>query len=142
MANRREFLQGSSVVSMLALSPAFSSTLLAAVDTLGAPEALPLYKVLFDTRIEASRRFAEAFAQRGIATYALPTGNITLFWRNELAGLWSQSPVSIAGLTDDSVLFCLEQLGPQFGLRVLHREAHADGLVAWVIAPNNKAQRT
>jgi hypothetical protein len=130
MANRREFLQGSAAAAMLVLSPA----LLAAVDTLNARQSLPLYKVLFDARHAASQRFAAVFAEQGIATYGLPKGDITPFWRNELAAVWASSPAPIAGLTDGSVLFCLEQLGPQFGVRVLHREPQA-GLIAWVVAP-------
>jgi hypothetical protein len=137
MANRREFLQGSVAASMLA----FSSALLS-VETRGTAESLPLYKVLFDAGNDSSRRFADAFAQQGIATYALPKGDITPFWRNELAAVWAVSPAPIAGLTDASVLFCLEQLGHQYGLRVLQREAQAEGLVAWVIAPSEKSQRT
>jgi hypothetical protein len=130
MANRREFLQGSVAASMLVLSPG----LLAAVESLNPSQ--PLYKVLFDARREESVRFADAFAGQGIATHGLKNGgDITPFWRNELAALWARSPVPVAGLTDASVLFCLEQLGRQHGMRVLHREAQASGLVAWVVAP-------
>ncbi|MEY4641188.1 MAG: hypothetical protein RLZZ227_1182 [Pseudomonadota bacterium] len=131
MANRRELLRGSAAVVMLASSPA----LMAAIDTLTRPESAPLYKVLFDARHDASQRFAAAFAEQGVAMYALPNGDITPFWRNELAFVWAAAPAPIAGLTDASVLFCLEQLAPQFGLRVLHREARSAGLVAWVLAP-------
>ncbi len=130
MANRREFLQGSVAASMLVLSPG----LLAAVESLNA--SLPLHTVLFDARHEASVRFAAAFAEQGIRTCAVGKGgDITPFWRDELSAVWARSPAPIAGLTDASVLFCLEQLGPQYGLRVLHREIQASGLVAWVVAP-------
>jgi hypothetical protein len=136
MANRREFLQGSVAASMLVLSPA----LLAAVRSLN--DSLPLHKVLFDARYEASVCFAAAFAERGVSTYALNNGNITQFWRNELATVWMSSPAPVAGLTDVSVLFCLEQLGPQYGLRVVHREVQASsGLVAWVVAPHSASAK-
>ena len=133
MANRREFLQGSMAATMLALSPG----LVAALDTLNAPDSLPLCKLLFDARHEASRQFAAAFARQGVASYGLAKGDITPFWRHELAGLWAQKPAPVAGLTDASVLFCLEQLGRQHGLRVLHREEQASRLVAWVVAPRH-----
>lgn len=129
MANRREFLQGSVAASMLVLSPG----LMAAVESLN--ESLPLHAVLFDARHEASAHFADAFAAQGISTHGLKNGDITPFWRHQLADVWARSPAPVAGLTDASVLFCLEQLAPQYGLRVLHREPQAPGLVAWVVAP-------
>jgi hypothetical protein len=130
MASRREFLQGSVAASMLVLSPG----LLAAVESLN--ESLPLHTVLFDARHQASVRFAAAFAEQGVRTCALGKGgDITPFWRNELASVWTQSPAPVAGLTDARALFCLEQLGPQYGLRVSHREVQESGLVAWVVAP-------
>lgn len=130
MANRREFLQGSVAASMLVLSPG----LLAAVESLN--ESLPLHAVLFDARHETSVRFAAAFAEQGIRTCALKNGgDVTPFWRHELSSVWAQSPAPVAGLTDASVLFCLEQLGPQYGLRVVHRDMQPSGLVAWIVAP-------
>jgi hypothetical protein len=131
MPNRRIFVQRSVSVLMLAASPG----LRAAVESLDNPPALPLHKVLFDARDEASSRFAAAFAQQGVEVYAVKNGDITPFWRNELAAVWARSPVPVAGLTDANVLFCLEQLGRQHGLRVVHREARDEGMVAWVVAP-------
>jgi hypothetical protein len=129
MANRREFLQGSVAASLLVLSPGLE----AALESLN--ESLPLYKVLLDARHGASAQFAAVFAKQGVPSHALKNGDITPFWRNELAAVWAKSPAPVAGLTDASVLFCLEQLGPQYGLRVLHRETQQSGLVAWVVAP-------
>ena len=129
MANRREFLQGSVAAPMLVLLPGLA----AAVESLNP--SLPLHKVLFDARHGASLRFAQAFAEQGVATHGLRNGDITPFWRNELAAVWARTPAPIAGLTDAAALFCLEQLAPQHGLRVLHREQAADGLLAWVVAP-------
>ena len=133
MANRREFLQGSIAVSMLALSP----DLLAALRELSTAHSPALYKVLFDARVDASRVFASAFAEQGVATQGLRNGDITPFWRDELAAVWMRAPAAVAGLTDVGVLFCLEQLGRQHGLRVLHREQQASGLVAWVVGPHS-----
>lgn len=125
MTNRREVLQ--CAAALLALSPG----LLAAVES---REQIPLYKVLFDPRDGASTRFAAAFAEQGVGTFALKNGDITQFWRDELAPLWAGRAAPLAGLTDANILFCLEQLGRQFGMRVLQRDAQASGLVAWVIA--------
>lgn len=130
MTNRRDFMQGSLAASLLALSPGF----VAALDMLNAPHSLPLHKVLFDARDAASREFMRAFAEQGIAAYALPNGNLTRIWRNELAAVWARAPAPLAGFTDANVLFCLEQLGRQYGLRVRRRDAQASGLVIWLLA--------
>ncbi len=129
MANRREFLQATLAASALAAIP------LSALAE--AAKSLPVHTVLFDQRFADSVLFAAEFAGQGIATYGMPKGDITPFWRNELSTVWAETPASIAGLTDESALFCLEQLGRQHGLRVLHREAQPSGLVAWVVAPRN-----
>lgn len=129
MTNRRDFIQGSVAASLLTLSPGFE----AALDKPGASHPLPLHKVLFDARDVASREFARAFAEQGIATYALPNGNLTQLWRSELAAVWAQAPAPLVGFTDANVLFCLEQLGRQYGLRVRQRDVQASGLVAWVL---------
>lgn len=130
MTNRRNFIQGSLAASLMTLSPGF----VAALDTLGAPQFLPFHKVLFDARDAASREFARVFAEQGIAAYALPDGNLTPLWRSELAAVWAQAPAPLVGFTDANVLFCLEQLGRQYGLRVRQRDVQASGLVAWVMA--------
>ena len=114
MANRREFMQGSLAASLLTLNPG----LVAALDSLSASHPLALHKVLFDARDAASLQFARAFEGQGIATYALPNANLTQFWRNELTALWAHAPAPLAGFTDTNVLFCLEQHGRQYGLRV------------------------
>lgn len=129
MTNRREFMQGSLAASLLTLSPGLD----AAFDSLGASHSLPLHKVLFDARDAASLQFARAFAEQGVATYGLPNGNVTQLWRNELAALWTQAPAPLAGFTDANVLFCLEQLGRQYGLGVRHREDAGHGYVSWVV---------
>jgi hypothetical protein len=130
MTNRREFLQGSFAASLLTLSP----DLVVALDALGATQCLPLHKVLFDARDAASLRFARTFAEQGVATLELPNGNLTQLWRNELAGVWARAPAPLAGYTDANVLFCLEQLGRQHGLRVRHREDVGRGYVSWLVS--------
>jgi uncharacterized protein YcsI (UPF0317 family) len=127
MANRREFLQGSAVLSVLAMFPARA--------LLDASAMASPYKVLVDPRHGASVAFGAAMAERGVAVHHLNKGDVTSLWRNELAAVWRERPVALAGVTDVAPLFCLEQLGRQYGLRVVHREAQGD-LVAWVLVPN------
>jgi hypothetical protein len=129
MTNRREFLQGSLAASLLTLNPGFA----VALDALGASQSLPLHKVLFDVRDAASLRFARAFAGQGVATQSLPGGNLSQLWRNELAEVWAHAPSPLAGYTDANVLFCLEQLGRQHGLRVRHSQDMGRGYVSWLV---------
>lgn len=127
MTNRREFLHGSLAASLLTLSPGLRAS--------GAmPRELPLYKILFDARDTASVRFAADCAAQGLATHALRDAKLTAFWRDELAAVWAQHPAPLAGFTDANVLFCLEQFGRQYGLRVRQRETQDSGLVVWSIA--------
>lgn len=133
MANRREFLQAAVVASGAAA--AFASLL--PLPTKAAPAASPqtLHTVLFDRRHADSVRFAEQFAAQGVPVHGMAKGDISPFWRNELSSLWARAPVPLAGMTTAGPLFCLEQLGAQYGLRVVQREAQASGLIAWVMAP-------
>ncbi|HEY0961858.1 MAG TPA: hypothetical protein VGE69_05830 [Pseudomonadales bacterium] len=129
MTNRREFMLGSFAASLLTLSPG----LVSALDALSTSHPLPLHKVLFDARDAASTQFALAFAERGIAVHELSSGNLTQLWRNELVNAWAHTPAPLAGFTDANVLFCLEQLGRQYGLRVRQRDVQASGMVAWLL---------
>lgn len=131
MANRREFVQASLAASALAVIP------LPAMANSAA--AVPVHTVIFDRRFADSVDFAAQFAAADVATHGMVRGDITPFWRNELAALWSMAPVSIAGLTLEGPLFCLEQLGAQYGLRVVRREARQSGLIAWTLAPQGRA---
>jgi hypothetical protein len=51
----------------------------------------------------------------------------------------------VAGLTEAGPLFCLQQLAPQYGLRVVWqqelRSTEGATLVSWIIAPVRSAAR-
>jgi hypothetical protein len=147
MTNRREFLKAGLVASAL---PAVAGAELAGV--LAGP-AVPLYKVLYDTRFAASAAFARRAEARGIAVYAM-AGDMTRFWYDDLYHRWRQGPAAIAGLTAHGPLFCLERLAWEQRMRVVYRSsagaaeavtARADGLPAsealfsWLIAPVARA---
>jgi hypothetical protein len=129
MANRREFLQAGLAASALA----------ALIPAAAAKTSVPVafHTVLFDQRFADSVLFAEQFSEQGIAVHGMAKGDITPFWRNELAAAWAEAPVALAGMTTEGPLFCLEQLGAQYGLRVARREPQASGLTAWVLLPKH-----
>lgn len=105
--------------------------LAARADFLLAESAIPLYKVLYDTRFPASVAFARRAEAAGLATHAMG-GDMTRFWYADLYHRWRQEPVAIAGLTAHGALFCLEQLAWERRMRVVYRGEHTalDGCVA------------
>ncbi len=121
MASRREFLQIG--VAALALpisgrgiSPAFAGLA-------GEPARVPLYKVVFDERFPASRKFADEAKSLGVATHGMK-GDITDLWFHDLYARWKQGPAAIAGLTAHGPIFCLERIAWDQRMRVVFRADH------------------
>jgi len=119
MASRRELLKAGLAVSAL---PFAASARLAGAGL--ATAAVPLYKVLYDTRFEASVAFAERAAARRLALLPID-GDVTRVWYHDLYHRWVQGPAAIAGLTAHGALFCLERLAWDHRLRVVYRGEHS-----------------
>jgi hypothetical protein len=133
MTSRREFVQiGLTGVALLPLVP-FDASLFASA-AYG-----PFYKVIFDERFPQSVAFARALAGRWSPMHGIP-GDVTALWYDDLYHQWKSGARRIAGMTTKESLFCLEILARDAGLRVTHRQDHADGLVSWSIGPR-PAQR-
>jgi hypothetical protein len=87
-------------------------------DTVGS--ARSLCRAVFDERYAECLAFARELEHRGAATSGI---------RNDLAALWyqdlrprlRQTPLPLAGLTDRTALFCLEELARDVGMKVLYR---------------------
>jgi hypothetical protein len=123
--NRREFCVSGAVAAGLATTTGCLAALVSAPRTVDT--------VIFDTRFDASRHFAAAWAapaaRRGIA------GDVTRLWFDEIGPQWSRGGGAIAGMTTPAALFCLEQLAKDHWRRVVMRREHpSDGLVSWIIA--------
>lgn len=119
-ASRREFLKTAIAVSAMPIvAGATAGTATAAV----SPQALPLYKVIFDEQFSECRAFA-----RKVRTFGLPvqgiTADVTALWFNDLHGRWQVNPIAIAGLTAPAALFCLERLAWEHGMRVIFHAEH------------------
>ena len=123
MTNRREFLQIGITASAWPLA---SGAVRAAVAESSESSCVPLYKVIYDQRLAASREFANRSRQLGLATHAIE-GDMTKFWYDDLYHQWKQGPMAIAGLTTHGPLFCFEQLARDFGVRVVFRAEHRPG---------------
>ena len=142
MTSRREVLKvGLAASAMLPLGARARSFAVGAAP----PEAVTLYKVLYDTRFAASVAFARRAAASGVAVHAM-AGDMTRFWYDDLYHRWRQGPAAIAGLTAHGALFCLERLAWEQRMRVVSRREHAaslgepaEALFSWVIAPVGRA---
>ena len=141
MPNRREFLQAGIAASVLPI---------AAVGSNFEPSTRDphpnFYKVIFDERFPASVAFGNDWKARGAAVHAI-RGDITDLWFHDLDLEWKKRPAPIAGLTAHGPLFCLERLAWDRGMRVVSRveqTATHDGepLIAWIIAPKERAQES
>jgi hypothetical protein len=102
------------------------------VDLHGSVDAVPLYKVVYDTRFAAGMEFAQRASSRGLAVQAI-NGDMTRFWYDDLYYRWRRGPAAIAGLTARGALFCLEQLAWDQRMRVVFRAEHSfggDGCIA------------
>lgn len=119
MTSRRELLKAGLAASALPLA---ASAGLANAEPSAA--AVPLYKVLYDTRFAASVAFAERAAARGLAVLGMD-GDVTPVWYHDLYHRWRQAPAAVAGLTAHGALFCLERLAWDHRLRVVYRGEHS-----------------
>lgn len=120
MTNRREFLQ----IGITATAwPLATSAARAAGAELADAATLPLYKVVYDQRFEASRAFAERARSLGLGLRAI-AGDMTRFWYDDLYHEWKKGPAAIAGMTAHGPMFCFEQLGSDQGLRLVFQAKH------------------
>jgi hypothetical protein len=120
--SRRRFMATGIALSAAASLAAVASTRSAPGDPLGLK--LPLDLALYDTRFPAAHAFARALAIRGV-NLAPFDGDVTPVWFEQLDPVWRQYPLTVAGLTTEGALFCLEQLAWDNGMRVAYRGIHA-----------------
>ena len=138
MTSRREFLKAGLIATALPVAARANVTMPAA-----SPLAVPLYKVLYDTRFPASVAFADRAASRGLAVHAM-AGDVTRFWYDDLYHRWRQGPAAIAGLTAHGALFCLERIAWDQRMRVVYRGEHAleaNGCVAHRFSGSSELKR-
>ena len=112
---RRSLLQSAAVLSATSVAP----RVIFAAD----PVRSERMSVIYDSRRGESRSFGGRASHLDFPTHAIE-GDITDLWQTELQALWKQAPVTIAGLTERPALFLLEQLGWDYGLRVVYQAEH------------------
>jgi hypothetical protein len=117
--NRREFLEAAAVSALPTIASATPRVGVQADVTLAA-----LPTIVIDSRYAESRNLGSALAAQGASVLALPDGDVTQLWLQQLGPAWRQQPVPISGLSARPALFCLEQLALGRGLRVVFHAEH------------------
>jgi hypothetical protein len=123
LVSRRRFMAtGITVGAAASLAAVASVSRSTGTDPLGL--RLPLHLALFDTRFPAAHAFARALAVRGVSLAPFD-GDVTPVWFEQLDPVWRRYPLTVAGLTTEGALFCLEQLAWDNGMRLAYRGVHS-----------------
>src|SRR5271165_4011540 len=83
-----------------------------------------LHKVLYEAGDNVSLAFGRAAAVLGAPVQ--PLGDLAALWFDDLAPMWRERRLAVAGVTGPNVLLCLEQLAQQTGQRVVFRVDHRE----------------
>lgn len=136
---RRSLLKVGLAVALLPLLPVFPARAAGRADGPRPTTAMHLGRfdaVVYDVRHSRARAYGRALRGRAKAVHAM-NGDPTTLWLELLDPLWRDSSARVAGMTNASALFCIEQMAHSHGMRVLERSTPAGNqeLVAWVIGP-------
>lgn len=94
------------------------------VSAFGKSTSRPAYeRAVFDQRFEPCRVFGAELASAGVPTSAI-RGDVAKLWYEDLRPALCKERAPIAGLTDRTALFCLEELARDVGMRVVFRVDH------------------
>jgi hypothetical protein len=88
---------------------------------IGRPDSL--VRGIFDSRFVDSVAFADELEARGVVTTGV-RGDVARLWYDDLRPCIQDRPGPIAGLTDRTALFCLEELARDVGMQVAIRVDH------------------
>jgi hypothetical protein len=115
VTSRRTFLQSAAVLS--------ASPLAGRVVFADGRSPVGLDAVVVDSRHAEARTFGVRAAHWGAPLREIE-GDITALWQHELLARWKAKPLAVAGLTERSALFLLENLAFEHGLRVVFEAEH------------------
>jgi hypothetical protein len=123
MTSRRKFLQAATLTAGGLATAARSAP--GAAPAMAAQRPLALHAVLVEADSPQANAFGSRLAAReSTRVLAVPAGDVTSLWLQQIGPAWRRHPVAIAGLTSRNSLFCLEQLAALSGLRVLFHAEH------------------
>ena len=125
MTTRRRFIGtalavGAATLSAAVIAPGIRS---APAPAAGQADYLPLERVLFDVRFDASALFAATASSSSARTSAIES-SVHDLWYTDLYHHWRDRKSPVAGMTDFRTLFLLEMMAADAGMRVVHRIHH------------------
>jgi len=146
LTNRRQFIQAGLTLSSLSLSE-FSAIRMAVASPQGA--YLNLENFVADRRYSQSMTAASKLASAGVPIVEV-SGDVTDLWVDKYSVQWKHRTMTLAGVTGSDVLFVLETLAPDYGMRVIHKQTLDTGslptdetlleVISWFIAPKQVAK--
>jgi hypothetical protein len=80
-------------------------------------------RAVFDERFAECLAFAAELRSAGVVTSAI-RGDVAELWYHDLRAHLREDRLPVAGLTDRTSLFCLEELARDVGMRVIFRVDH------------------
>lgn len=122
MTDRRTFLQTGITALALPTIARTAFSLPLSVPSGAGPTITP-YKVIYDENYRETVDFAEAANKLGADIHGIK-GDVTDLWYNDLYHEWKKGPAPIMGMTDETALFCLEELAKDQRMRVVLRIDH------------------
>jgi hypothetical protein len=84
---------------------------------------ISFHRAVFDQRFAECRGFAAELDRAGVRTSAI-RGDVARLWYDDLRVHLREKQLPVAGLTDRTALFCLEELARDVGMRVIFRADH------------------
>lgn len=84
---------------------------------------LAFLRAVFDERFAECRGFAAELLSAGVCTSPI-RGDVAKLWYDNLRVHLRENRLPVAGLTDRTALFCLEELARDVGMRVIFRADH------------------
>ena len=146
MANRRQFIQAGLTFSSISLSE-FAGIKMAVSSPQGT--YLNLENFVADRRYSQSVTAASKLASEGVQIVEV-SGDVTELWVDKYSVQWKHRAMTLAGMTGRDVLFVLETLAADYGMRVIHRQTLDTGslstddasleVISWIIAPRQIAK--
>lgn len=86
-------------------------------------EFLHLHGFVYDASFSESAAAGVEAARRGLRVLPL-SGSLTTLWQERLRSQWKSAPRALAGITTPGILFMLEILAMDHGMRVVWRGTH------------------
>jgi len=122
MITRRNFLE-TSLAGTLGAGVILAASRSMSIAGAPGPQRSALHTAVVDLRFAESRRFGAALDRLGTSVRTFEA-DVTELWFTQLDPMWRAERGPVAGLTAYGVLFCLERLAWDHGMRMVYCAEH------------------